>query len=227
MPSRSPVDRFISELQAFSRPRIFNPWADFDRANDFGPEAPAIRRDQLRRYLSERIGRARLLLVAEAAGYQGAKFSGIAMTSERQLVASPSLLDSAYFDGPKRRTSRESVRAGGFTEPTATIVWGKMLEAGLEGREWVNWNTFAWHPRGATPLSNRTPTPDELAAGKPALKSFLALFPKVPVVAVGEKARATLEELGIAVVAAVRHPANGGATKFREGIEKVLERVDR
>ncbi len=222
MPSHSPVDRFLSELQAFSAPRVFNPWADFDRANDFGPEAPAIRRDQLRRYLSERIGRARLLLVAEAAGYQGAKFSGIAMTSERQLVASPSLLDSVYFDGPKRRTSGESVRAGGFTEPTATIVWGKMLEAGLEGREWVNWNTFAWHPQGATALKNRTPTPEEFQAGLPALRQFLALFPEVPVVAVGEKARGILAELQVPVVAAVRHPANGGATGFREGISKLL-----
>ncbi len=222
MPYHAPVDRFIAELQAFSRPRVFNPWADLDRTNDFGPEAPAIRRDQLRRYLSERIGRARLLLVAEAAGYQGAKFSGIAMTSERQLVGSPSSLESVYFDGAKQRTSRESVRPGGFTEPTATIVWGKMLEAGLAGREWVNWNTFAWHPRGATALSNRTPTPDELVAGRPVLESFLALYPKVPVVAVGEKARATLQELGVEVVAAVRHPANGGATKFREGIEKLL-----
>ncbi len=222
MPYHAPVDRFIAELQAFSRPRVFNPWADLDRTNDFGPEAPAIRRDQLRRYLSERIGRARLLLVAEAAGYQGAKFSGIAMTSERQLVGSPSLPESVHFDGAKQRTSRESVRPGGFTEPTATIVWGKMLEAGLAGREWVNWNTFAWHPRGATALSNRTPTPDELVAGRPVLESFLALYPKVPVVAVGEKARATLQELGVKVVAAVRHPANGGATKFREGIEKLL-----
>jgi hypothetical protein len=222
MPPTSAVDRFIAELQAFSRPRVFNPWSDVDRANDAGPQAPAIRRDQLRRYLHERIGRARLLLVAEAAGYQGAKFSGIAMTSERQLAAAAPI-GSPFFDGPKRRTSRAPVRPGGFTEPTATIVWGKMLEAGLDGREWVNWNTFAWHPRGATALSNRTPTPDELAAGLPALMAFLGLFPEVPVVAVGEKARQTLEGLGIEAVAAVRHPANGGATKFREGIERVLE----
>ncbi len=219
------IDRFVDELADFKSPRVFNPWREVDAVNDIGREAPAIRRENLRRYLAERVGRSRLLLVAEAAGYQGAKFSGIAMTSERQLVASPSLLDSVYFEGSKRRTSRESVRAGGFTEPTATIVWGKMLEAGLEGREWVNWNTFAWHPRGDTSLSNRTPTPDELAAGLPALKLFLALYPKVPVVAVGEKARATLEGLGVGVVAAVRHPANGGAGKFREGIAGVLKTV--
>jgi hypothetical protein len=220
-----PIDRFIAELAAFHRPRVFNPWADVDGRNDIGPGAPAIRREQLRRYLAERVGRARLLLVAEAAGYQGAKFSGIAMTSERQLVAAP-LLESDFFDGPKQRTSRESVRPGGFTEPTATIVWGKMREAGLGGRDWVNWNTFAWHPQGATALANRTPTPDELKAGLPALRSFLALFPGVPVVAVGEKARMTLEELGVPVVAAVRHPANGGAGKFRGGIERLLATRD-
>jgi hypothetical protein len=221
MKKSNPIDRFITTLAAFSRLHVFNPWADFDRANDFGPEAPAIRRDHLHRYLAERVGRARLLLIAEAAGYQGAKFSGIAMTSERQLAASPSA-GSDFFEGAKRRTSRETVRPAGFTEPTATIVWGKMLEAGLEGREWVNWNTFAWHPQGATALANRTPTPQELAAGLPALRNFLSLFPKVPVVAVGDKARGALEELGVPVVAAVRHPANGGATKFREGISRVL-----
>jgi hypothetical protein len=215
------VDRFITALAAFSRPRVFNPWAEFDRANDFGPEAPAIRREHLRRYLAERIGHARLLLVAEAAGYQGAKFSGIAMTSERQLAASPEA-GSDFFEGSKRRTSRESVRPAGFTEPTATIVWGRMREAGLQGRDWVNWNTFAWHPQGANALKNRTPTPEEFRSGLPALRQFLALFPKVPVVAVGEKARGILAELQVSVVAAVRHPANGGATGFREGITKLL-----
>jgi len=221
MAKPTPIDRFITALAAFSRPRVFNPWADFDRANDFGPDAPAIRRDHLRRYLAERIGHARLLLVAEAAGYQGAKFSGIAMTSERQLAASP-VTGSEFFEGPKRRTSRELVRPAGFTEPTATIVWGRMHEAGLAGRDWVNWNTFAWHPQGATALKNRTPTPEEFRAGLPVLKSFLALFPRVPVVAVGEKARAILAELEVPVVAAVRHPANGGATAFRDGISRLM-----
>lgn len=221
MRKHDPIESFIATLAAFSRPRVFNPWADVDRANDFGPEAPAIRREQLRCYLDERIGHARLLLVAEAAGYQGAKFSGIAMTSERQLVTAPGT-GSDFFDGPKRRTSRESVRPAGFTEPTATIVWGRMREAGLQGRDWVNWNTFAWHPQGATALRNRTPTPEEFQAGLPALRQFLALFPKVPVVAVGEKARGILAELQVPVVAAVRHPANGGATGFREGITKLL-----
>ena len=148
------------------------------------------------------------------------------MTSERQLTASPAA-GSEFFEGAKRRTSRAPLRPAGFTEPTATIVWGKMLEAGLQGREWVNWNTFAWHPQGATPLSNRMLTLDELKAGVPVLEFFLALFPNMPVIAVGEKSRGILEELGVPVVAAVRHPANGGATKFRDGISRVLSITSR
>jgi hypothetical protein len=143
------------------------------------------------------------------------------MTSERQLLASGSLGDE-LFAGEKRRTSRETVRAKGFTEPTATIVWGRMLEAGLAGPEWVNWNAFAWHPRKDGPLTNRTPTPQEFEAGVPVLDRFLSLFPGAAVVAVGEKARGKLGELGVRVVAAVRHPANGGATEFRKGIDRVL-----
>ena len=170
------VDRFITELAAISLPRAFNPWSEVDAENDLGVDASAIRRDHLRRYLAERVDHARLLLIAEAAGYQGCKFSGIAMTSERQLMASPST-GSEFFEGAKRRTSRAPVRPAGFTEPTATIVWGKMLEAGLQGREWVNWNTFAWHPQGATPLSNRTPTPEELEAGVPALQTLPCALP--------------------------------------------------
>ncbi len=197
-----------------------------DPENDIGRSAPAIRRDNLRRYLSERVGHARLLLVAEAAGYQGAKFSGIAMTSERQLLASGAIAND-FFEGEKRRTSREIVRPAGFTEPTATIVWGRMLEAGLAGREWVNWNTFAWHPRKDGPLTNRTPTPQEFEAGVPALNGFLSLYPGVPVVAVGEKARGKLDELGVRVLAAARHPANGGATEFRMGIDRVLQGLHR
>lgn len=215
------LDRFLHDLAAFSAPRVFNPWRDVDAVNDIGREAPVIRRDQLRRYLSERIGHAKLLLVAEAAGYQGCKFTGLAMTSERQLLAAGPL-DDTHFAGVKSRTSRESVKPAGFNEPTATIVWGRMLEAGLAGQEWVNWNTFAWHPFEGRALSNRTPTRAELEAGAPVLERFLALFPGVPVVSVGEKARGKLCELGVEALAAVRHPAYGGATEFGEGIGRVL-----
>lgn len=44
-----------------------------------------------------------------------------------------------------------------------------------------------------------------------------------PIPAVGDKARVSLNNIGIEVVASIRHPANGGATKFNEGLAQVLQ----
>lgn len=218
------IDRFIARLRAFSAPNIFNPWIDFDPAHDASHAAPEIRRRQLAAYLAERASRARLLLVAEAAGYQGAKFSGIAMTSERILlghlaakgVAPPDVIRVA-----PERTSRPEEKPLGFNEPTATVVWGTLLGAGVDPRHWVNWNAFACHPhRPGEPLSNRTPTRAELEAGRELLRQFLTLYPQAEVVALGRHAA---HSLGLLEVPhrAVRHPSMGGAARFRAEILEI------
>ena len=51
-------------------------------------EGAACRRERLTCYLEERRD-ARILLVGEAAGYRGARISGIPFTSERQLTGAP------------------------------------------------------------------------------------------------------------------------------------------
>ena len=50
------------------------------------------------------------------------------------------------FSGPARRTSRESLKSSGFTEPTCTVVWKSVCEAGLDPRMVILWNAFPWHP---------------------------------------------------------------------------------
>lgn len=184
-----------------------------------------IRREQLIRYLSERSG-ARVLLIAEALGYQGGHFTGIAMTSERILLGHQEdgygvRPDHVFRDGQARRTSKPSVRADGMSEPTATIVWGAMIELGLDPFDVVLWNALPWHPyhpdRGL--LSNRTPGREEMNAGRRLLGPFLELFPEARPVAVGRKCESLLAEMGIDHEA-VRHPANGGAPKFRSQMRK-------
>jgi hypothetical protein len=46
-------------------------------------------------------------------------------------------------------------------------------------------------------------------------------FPEARFVAVGTKAKAALETAGIAAMA-VRHPANGGATLFAQGMTNIV-----
>jgi uracil-DNA glycosylase len=105
-------------------------------------EGAGLRRARLAEYLAARAG-ARLLLVGEAAGYRGARVSGIPFTSERQLTG----------------------RAPG--EASATVVHRVLAELGLT-EDVLLWNAVPTHPhRPGRPDSNRPPTSAEVAAGAP------------------------------------------------------------
>jgi hypothetical protein len=102
-------------------------------------EGAALRRERLTAYL-ERRAEARYLLVGEAAGYRGARASGVPFTSERQL----------------------SGRAPG--EASATIVHRVLAELGVE-EDVLLWNLVPTHPHHpGQPASNRAPTRVEVDA---------------------------------------------------------------
>lgn len=234
--NRKAVSAFVENLEEKPGRALFDPWRDRDADNDDSDEAPAIRRDQLIHYLTARRGYARHLLIAEAAGYQGAHFTGIAMTSERILLGhleDRGVLPHHVLPGMEpRRTSAAgrcgsaSVRRMGFSEPTATIVWSAMLALGADPREFVLWNAVPWHPfrEDEGMLTNRPPTPCERDAARPQLERFLALFPGARRIAVGGVARDLLADHGGAFH--VRHPANGGGPAFRRGVAQALEEAE-
>jgi hypothetical protein len=215
------INEFLHLLKKSPAGAVFNPWWDVDPENDIGRNAPRIRGKQLRTYFRQRLGKARLAVIGEAVGYRGGHFTGIAMTSERIL------LEGIGGTPPKeillgvapQRTSRPRQCARGFSEPTATIIWGTLLRLGLKPADFVLWNAFPWHsfdPRCGL-LSNRTPTMPERTAGRPMLKAFLDLFPCERVIALGRIAAAELKEVGVDA-RSVRHPASGGAKAFPEQI---------
>jgi uracil-DNA glycosylase len=214
--SRKPLDNFRRLLKASPSGPVFNPWWQIDGENDIGPDSPAIRRKHLAIYLRERLGKARLAIVGEALGYRGGHFSGIPMTSERMLLRKQQNIVTGI---KPRRTSKPSVCPDGFSEPTATIVWGALLKIGVPPDEFVLWNAFPWHSfdphRGL--LSNRMPNKSEQLTGRPVLKAFLELFRCKQIVALGKIAAAQLEATGVKA-RCVRHPASGGAKLFREQI---------
>jgi hypothetical protein len=229
MPTDS-IKRFIRLLKKSPGGAVFNPWWQVDEQNDIGPNAPAIRRKQLAAYLRTRVATAKLVLIGEALGYRGGHFTGIPMTSERILLGKKrdgGIKPEHVFSSTKAsRTSKSERCPDGFSEPTATIVWGTLLKLDLKPEQFVLWNAFPWHSfdprRGA--LSNRTPAMEERSTGLLVLKAFLDLFPCRDIVALGNVAASQLKELNVESHS-VRHPASGGAKFFREQIAKIVKKV--
>ena len=224
------IDDFLRLLKKSPSGAVFNPWWEVDERNDVGHNAPAIRRNQLRAYLEERLGKSKVAIIGEALGYRGGHFSGIPMTSERMLLGkkkdSGIHLEQVFFGIQPRQTSKPEKYQDGFSEPTATIVWGTLLKLGLKPEQFVLWNAFPWHSfdscRGM--LSNRMPNKSERAAGLSVLKVFLDLFPCNEIVALGNVAASQLVELNVKTDR-VRHPASGGAKLFRQQIGRIVPKV--
>jgi hypothetical protein len=224
------IDGFLRLLKPSPRGAVFNPWWEVDEQNDVGHDASAIRRNQLRAYLEQRLDKSTVAIIGEALGYRGGHFSGIPMTSERMLLGKNKDRgihpEQVFSTIQARQTSKVRKSRDGFSEPTATIVWSSLLKLGLKPEEFVLWNAFPWHsfdPRRGM-LSNRMPTKSERVAGLPVLERFLELFPCKDVVALGNVAACQLKKLNIEIHS-VRHPASGGAKLFRQQIEKIATKM--
>lgn len=204
-------ERFFEQLLQPAPAHCFNPWTQRDAGTDLARDAAAGRIARLRAHLA---GRPEYLLLGEAAGYQGAKVSGIPFTSERLLLA-------GAIPRVEAPTQRLSTRERPWSEPSATTVWGTLHALGIAERTAL-WNAYPWHPhRPGVPCSNRTPTPGERELGRPVLAALLAALPGVRLFAVGRQAEAALATLGYSATG-LRHPSMGGAKAFRAGLEAAV-----
>src|SRR5262245_19897067 len=120
---------FVEELGAAEIGATFNQYATGARAE--------LLRQRLLAYLDSRTD-APLVLVGEAAGYRGARVSGLPFTSERQISGE------------------------GLAETTASIVQRTLRELDVADRVLL-WNVVPTHP--GTETSNRAPTRAEIEAG--------------------------------------------------------------
>lgn len=190
---------------------LFNPWRD-SCPHDAEGNGPAEKLERLALHLG---CDPQFILVGEAPGYQGCRYSGIAFTSER-------LLGEGAIPRIPALSGRLSTRRLPFSEPSATIIWKTLYRLGIAERT-ILWNAMQLHPYRADNLwSNRTPKPDEIRLGEPALRLLIEAFPNARIVAVGKKAEGLLSEMGIPTAGSVRHPANGGATEFAAGLKGLM-----
>ncbi|WP_407681245.1 uracil-DNA glycosylase [Pseudarthrobacter equi] len=142
-----------------------------------------------------------LVLIGEAAGWRGARQSGVAFTSA------------------------PDAGLAGTREASATVVQGVLEQSGLAATTLL-WNALPAHPhKVGAPMTNRTPTNRELAIGENALS--IAIDSRF-VICVGQKAARAVsavldnEVRGISAstpsirALAIRHPSFGGASQFRK-----------
>jgi uracil-DNA glycosylase len=210
------VDHLLSLLRAYGPGSsvVANPWVDCVKGLD-RPNAPEQRVRNLRAYLHAHRA-ARFMLVGQEAGYAGCRFSGIPFTGEDLL------------EGPKALGFWQQARVGAtsafdklMSERSANIVWPAI---GYNGRA-VLWNSFPFHcHEPGRPLTNRAwkLRDDRQGLAERILRHMVQhTFPHAKLVAVGRKAQAALEQLGVQAIA-VRHPSQGGASLFRAQIAEIL-----
>lgn len=207
----TPIDSFVDRLAAVATgPGCNNFFNHADPAN-------AQRRRNLAIYLQEMLDRSpKVLLVGEAPGFRGMRITGVPFTNRTMFEGRA---NSFGLFGPGKGYVLPPEAAGVASEPTATVMWQVLAE--LEFLP-VLWSACPWHTHvPGRPLSNRTPTAAEAALGTPFWQALTELFPIEAVVAVGNVAHRSLQRNGLDVPR-IRHPAHGGRSGFKRGLEELL-----
>lgn len=187
---------------------LFNQYRDRVEGLDL-PGAEEIRRRNLRGYLASFGRRPRALVVGEAPGPWGCRFSGLPFTGERMLE------EGAFPFGGRKSSTHEPP----YQERSGVIFWRDMLP---RLGEFLLVNSVPFHPhRRGEPLSIRTPTRGELEGCAPILAAIVERLDPRTLVAVGRKAEAALGMLGLPALY-VRHPSRGGAREFARGMERIF-----
>jgi hypothetical protein len=203
--------------EAPSTDTVFNQYRDCNRLVDL-PDAAAIRRENLRRYMAGAMKTAAFLVVGEAAGPWECRFSGVPFTGERQLL-DPS------FPLRGRRSSRPVPACPTRTDPpfmsrSALIFWNVMRPF---HNRFLLWNAFPLHShKPQDVLSVRNPTQKEVSQFAKALRLIKAYLDPTHMVALGRVAFEAVEAIGEAPIY-VRHPSQGGKQAFTEGVQGLFK----
>lgn len=205
------ISKFVDSLsKAEQTPNTFNQYAAYTPEN-------LVRINNLKLYLTQMYAlQAKVLLVGEAAGYHGCRFTGIPFTSEYILLKGLEDIDLFGIEkGYEKTAELDTIKK----EQSATIVWETISRQKFVP---LIWNAFPFHPfKKDNPTKNRTPLKKELDIGAEFLLELINIFDIETIVALGNKAEQTLNKINIECVK-VRHPAQGGKADFVKGIEDLV-----
>ncbi|NND71398.1 MAG: uracil-DNA glycosylase [Rhodothermales bacterium] len=203
MPDFEKLETLQDALSSFdTRPDLFNQYISYTQY-DVG-DAPSIRLSNVIAYLERFVGRRQTLILAEAPGPWGCRFTGIPITSEEEIGRSEFPIKATICtQGPPRK------------EYSSGIFW-RVLESHHE--RFFTWNAVPFHPHkvGMTD-SIRTPTITELRECAVITRLVLDICVPSRILALGRRAEKQLTILG-AEAEYIRHPSQGGAKAFEKGM---------
>lgn len=160
-----------------------------------------------------------ILVVGEAAGPWGCRFSGVPFTGEEQLIRGVLPFVGGRSSNDKPLIDVEKPHP--YTSNSAEIFW-EVMETNYP--KFLVWDCVPVHPHElGEPLSVRNPSPEEIEQFSHLLKEIYDVMKPTVVAAVGRIAESALHRIGLKAIY-VRHPSHGGADKFRAGMEAVFDR---
>lgn len=203
------IEKFIELLKKYETPKDrFNPWQQSDKSDI--SSAPALRCDNLKKYLMERPN-PKYILIGESPSI-GARYTGIAMTSEE--IFKNSNLFNEYACTSKVQDTKEK---------TASIVWNDLKEYGQEN--FVIWNAYAFNSKCFKSWYKKaSATEKKESIYKEILTTFFDIFDyeNSVVIAVGRDAEKSCKDFGFDCIY-LRHPSRGGQNKFVKGLEDIIK----
>ncbi len=201
------VDNFILDLESVSPESL----ALCENLYGGNNSNSLIRKHNLKLYLQKmKTLNPNILLLGEAPGYKGCRLTGVPFTSEKVLKNHPFFFNQDF----------QFINQQPESEKSATIVWDTLQNFKIIP---LIWNIFPFHPFNENNCNtNRTPNKKELEYGKQLVIKLLQLFNIELIIAIGRKPESQISDLGIEYKY-VRHPANGGKSKFVQGISEILQ----
>ena len=195
-------------------------------------QAASIRQQNLQAYLEHFKHKPATLILGEAPGWRGCRFSGVAFTCEAQLTSGElpfrgkrsSLADMRSEDGGNPGSKASSFSTG-YREASAAIFWRCLLPY---AQDFLVWNIFPFHPhQPGEALTNRRPVIGEVNVQLPFLEKLIERLQPEDILAVGRFAQTILRRSSIPHQP-IRHPSHGGARQFEAQVlahfEKSLSR---